>query len=244
MAPMPVAAVPAPVLQPAAPAKELFKRTWSFEDGPSQDLIPDLGSWTWKKQSDGKGAMDASNPFATLVVLPVKMPGKPLKIEIVVYAPLEVTAIHGTIEAYWCEKNRLVPYKFYTCNGGMDLLWEGLSTVQIYANSNHITLLNHDKQPNRVFECEKPYPSESLCLAFHGVSVRGISISELAPEEIPAVIRDLDIELKSNKRLVFEEDAHLPASMQYMPGKLFRCHAPTHCFVGKRPQTPADDVRK
>jgi hypothetical protein len=249
--PQPSAKAPAPALQTAVPAKALFKRTWSFQDGPPQDLIPEVGSWSWKKQSDGKGAMAVAFP-TSLVALPVQMPRKPLMIEIVVYAPTERRGPTASIEAYWREKDGLVPYKFYQSGGSV--LWQGVSTIQIYTDSNHIALLTKTQEPFRVVEYEKPYPSESLCLAFEYISIRSISISELAPDEIPLVVRDLDIQLKlardgSNKKIEFHDSVQIPIGTQYIPGKQFICHGFTHTFIGARPkdaqpQGPTDEHRK
>jgi RNA polymerase sigma-70 factor (ECF subfamily) len=178
-----------PVVVPA-PQKALHS-IWKFQDGPAADLKLRYGSWQWKRQDDGTGVMDLPPSPAVVINLPMRLPQQPLKFTITKNGFKHSGDVSANI--LWSKGNTALKYKMYFKKNSIGL---ATTTSEMYLLGRHIVQFEAG-QEGSILEFENPYPSDEVWILLRNIAVLGIEVKALAPDEIPASLRDVDALLKT-----------------------------------------------
>lgn len=197
--------------QPAAPAAEPphIDKVWTFKDGPSPDLEPNVGAWEWAKENaPWGGVMQLRNQESVSIPLQLKAPKQPFLIH-TEYAAL--LPVKDSWRLYFCSfygksqqdfgedayEGRLIHYM-----PRLDSLnWHEIHT---YFWDRYVAVyVNHTL--TCVYTLKQPYPQEDFFVAYGGsMRVRKIELHTLRENELPEDLRDAEA-LK--QRLIAMKDA-------------------------------------
>jgi RNA polymerase sigma-70 factor, ECF subfamily len=181
----PTANVNSSAVAPASPAPS-YRRKWSFEDGAIADLPLAAGTWTWKKQRDGKGAMDVPQAPAIVAVLPDRMPQKPFRVDLETFVANRKG--HASLQVHWCSDTTFIPYKLF--RGHMVGMPQGRVNATLYCVGKNIAYVADNKLAAVSVYDERPFAS--VCILIQNTALRSVTVTELTPEELPQCVRDIE----------------------------------------------------
>lgn len=192
----PVPPAPTPPGPPVGKPKFSVRRSWSFNAGPAADLVTYNGDWVWKKQGD-VGVMDVPASNTIVLPLPVKLGTEPILIEVVRNGIGRKGS--ACVNTLWMSGESLLPYMEVMKQRRVDAQ---SSATRVYVLERYIITL-HGGQVSNVYEYEKPFPSETLCLLLQNFSIESILVRSIDPSEIPQELRNVpDVIRQLNEPLV------------------------------------------
>ena len=188
-------ALPIPAVAAADPvASAPLHLQWSFENGPAQDLKILQANWNWQRNPPSSiGCMAAPAKEAVIVALPIKRLAEPLVIK--VKAQLSRQG-EWSMGAYWMKDQQIVPHRCWS--KFLNLRKTALpfrNAFSFYLLDRFIVVQCED-QVYVVREHPAPYPADTLALVFKLWNIETIEVRSLAPEAVPAHLKDVPLLIK------------------------------------------------
>ncbi len=175
-----------------------FPAHWNFQKRSPINLVPIKGRWRWEKgfkheASWTEGGMGVAEDCELRVPLPLKIPSRPMVVELHFHAPKGV--LNGRLKTWnWVATaqwnfNGKSKYSRLFKNRNAEIAPTGARFQAFFFDRFVVEIIDRD-EGYFVWKYTKPFPSQEILLIFKNIVIERMEVREIERQELPALLRD------------------------------------------------------